>query len=68
MWDLTVPGNNDHDFYVLPVQAGIGHTYYVKTGYTAVLAHNCGESPNDRSGQDFTDKGRQQVRSERGCE
>jgi hypothetical protein len=18
MWDLTVPGNNDHDFYVLP--------------------------------------------------
>ena len=22
MWDLTVPGNNDHDFYVLPAQAG----------------------------------------------
>jgi hypothetical protein len=22
MWDLTVPGNNDHDFYVLPAQSG----------------------------------------------
>jgi RHS repeat-associated protein len=30
MWDLTVPGNNDHDFYVV---AGDG---------TAVLVHNCG--------------------------
>jgi len=29
MWDLTVPGNNDHDFYV-----GIATT--------AVLVHNCG--------------------------
>jgi hypothetical protein len=19
MWDLTVPGNNDHDFYVVPL-------------------------------------------------
>jgi hypothetical protein len=27
MWDLTVPGNNDHDFYVL-------------AGYTPVLVHN----------------------------
>ena len=27
MWDLTVPGNNDHDFYVQP-------------GATAVLVHN----------------------------
>jgi RHS repeat-associated protein len=33
MWDLTVPGNNDHDFYV---QAGDG----------AVLVHNCGEVPD----------------------
>jgi hypothetical protein len=22
MWDLTVPGNNDHDFYVIPAQSG----------------------------------------------
>ena len=29
MWDLTVPGNNDHDFYVV-------------AGGTAVLVHNCG--------------------------
>jgi hypothetical protein len=27
MWDLTVPGNNDHDFYVIP-------------GATSVLVHN----------------------------
>jgi len=29
MWDLTVPGNNDHDFYVV-------------TTAVAVLVHNCG--------------------------
>jgi hypothetical protein len=29
MWDLTVPGNNDHDFYVT-------------AGSAAVLVHNCG--------------------------
>jgi hypothetical protein len=28
MWDLTVPGNNDHDFYVV-------------VAATAVLVHNC---------------------------
>jgi len=28
MWDLTVPGNNDHDFYVAAAA-------------TAVLVHNC---------------------------
>jgi hypothetical protein len=28
MWDLTVPGNNDHDFYV------------VASGSTAILVHN----------------------------
>jgi hypothetical protein len=28
MWDLTVPGNNDHDFYVA-------------VAATAVLVHNC---------------------------
>jgi hypothetical protein len=31
MWDLTVPGNNDHDFYVATVGTS-----------TAVLVHNCG--------------------------
>ena len=30
MWDLTVPGNNDHDFYVA-------------VAATAVLVHNCGD-------------------------
>ncbi|HEV3380095.1 MAG TPA: LamG-like jellyroll fold domain-containing protein [Trebonia sp.] len=29
MWDLTVPGNDDHDFYV-------------QSGSTGVLVHNCG--------------------------
>jgi Colicin E5 ribonuclease domain len=29
MWDLTVPGNNDHDFYVA-------------VAATAVVVHNCG--------------------------
>jgi len=28
MWDLTVPGNNDHDFYIAVATA-------------AVLVHNC---------------------------
>jgi hypothetical protein len=35
MWDLTVPGNNDHDFYV-------------QTAGTAVLVHNC--SPGEITG------------------
>jgi hypothetical protein len=30
MWDLTVPGNNDYDFYVA-------------VAATAVLVHNCGD-------------------------
>jgi hypothetical protein len=31
MWDLTIPGNNDHDFYVLTVA----------DADAAVLVHNC---------------------------
>ncbi len=31
MWDLTVPGNNDHDFYI-------------NTSVATVLVHNCGDS------------------------
>ncbi len=45
MWDLTVPGNNDHDFYVLPT-AGVAavshHTDYAEAGATPVLVHNAG--------------------------
>jgi hypothetical protein len=42
MWDLTVPGNNDHDFYVLPASANSGTHYQVdQAGVTAVLVHNC---------------------------
>ena len=44
MWDLTVPGNNDHDFYVLAGslrQLGTGrHTYHAVAGDTPVLVHN----------------------------
>jgi hypothetical protein len=29
MWDLTVPGNNDHDFYVLPASDNSGTRYHV---------------------------------------
>jgi hypothetical protein len=44
MWDLTVPGNNDHDFYVLtgnPDQPESSHrTHYAVAGNTPVLVHN----------------------------
>jgi hypothetical protein len=42
MWDLTVPGNNDHDFYVLPASTDGHHLDYVEAGNMAVLVHNCG--------------------------
>ena len=42
MWDLAVPGNNDHDFYILPAQTGSRHAYDVVAGNTPVLVHNCG--------------------------
>jgi hypothetical protein len=38
MWDLTVPGNNDHDFYV---QAGVAD----------ILVHNCDEPYLDEPGE-----------------
>jgi hypothetical protein len=46
MWDLTVPGNNDHDFYVLPAESdGTGQHYHVnQDGVTAVLVHNCDDA------------------------
>jgi hypothetical protein len=48
MWDLTIPGNGDHDFYVIagiPGQPGNSHhTYHVVAGGTPILVHNasCG--------------------------
>jgi hypothetical protein len=32
MWDLTIPGNNDHDFYVV----------LASSDTATVLVHNCG--------------------------
>jgi len=43
MWDLTIPGNNDHDFYVLGTagQAISGnYPHHVEADTTAVLVHN----------------------------
>jgi len=40
MWDLTVPGNNDHDFYVLPAVGDDQAGYGVVAGGTPVLVHN----------------------------
>ncbi|MGH3252502.1 MAG: RHS repeat-associated core domain-containing protein, partial [Trebonia sp.] len=42
MWDLTVPGNNDHDFYVLPARTGNSSADHVPGGGVPVLVHNCG--------------------------
>jgi hypothetical protein len=39
MWDLTVPGNNDHDFYVQPVD-GNGGEAYPGARSTPILVHN----------------------------
>ena len=50
MWDLTVPGNNDHDFYVLPAKPSSQRGYYSVAGDTAVLVHNtsgCGPVLSD---------------------
>jgi SCP1.201-like deaminase len=51
MWDLTVPGNNDHDFYVVAgtsIQGSGHHMYHVVAGNTPVLVHNDNPvTPND---------------------
>jgi hypothetical protein len=61
MWDLTVPGNNDHDFYVIPAQtSGGGNTYAEATGTEAVLVHNddrCGISRAEAKAQALADAG-----------
>jgi RHS repeat-associated protein len=60
MWDLTVPGDNDHDFYVGATSASHSrnsHTYDVVAGETPVLVHNasgpgCGDPlPTQTIGQ-----------------
>jgi hypothetical protein len=38
MWDLTVPGNNDHDFYVLAVASHVVGN--IGPEATAILVHN----------------------------
>jgi hypothetical protein len=43
MWDLTVPGNNDHDFYVLPGDSEGAYYHVDERGVTAVLVHNNNE-------------------------
>ena len=40
MWDLTVPGNNDHDFYVEP--APVLPLAQARSVPVPVLVHNCG--------------------------
>jgi hypothetical protein len=42
MWDLTVPGNNDHDFYVVTTAGGNPPALNADAGSTAVLVHNEG--------------------------
>jgi hypothetical protein len=40
MWDLTVPGNNDHDFYVLPAQVASQRIDDVLADNVPILVHN----------------------------
>ena len=53
MWDLTVPGNNDHDFYVASASSNQNNNrlpYYGSVGITFVLVHNedgCLPGPGD---------------------
>lgn len=58
MWDLTVPGNYDHDFYVLPAQTSSHHTYHVVAGDTPVLVHNCGKNQGVYIFDDLADPGK----------
>lgn len=46
MWDLTVPGNNDHDFYVMPADGDISPYYHVgRDSVIPLLVHNCVVNP-----------------------
>jgi hypothetical protein len=46
MWDLTVPGNNDHDFYVVAHPADTSRTHSYDEGGTPVLVHNTNDCEN----------------------
>ena len=41
MWDLTVPGNNDHDFYVVTGVTDGRQARDLAAGSTPILVHNC---------------------------
>jgi RHS repeat-associated protein len=58
MWDLTVPGNNDHDFYVL-AEPGRGNAAAYGSAIigTPVLVHNC----DPFEGTSYTSKVRAQM-------
>jgi hypothetical protein len=40
MWDLSIPGGNDHDFYVLPGDSEGAYYHSDEHGVAAVLVHN----------------------------
>jgi RHS repeat-associated protein len=46
MWDLTIPGNGDHDFYVdvAPDMAGANESGNSAPGSLSVLVHNCSKT------------------------
>jgi hypothetical protein len=68
MWDLTVPGNDDHDFYVVPAPSDGGHeTYHVEAEGASILAHNAGGLcptnglPRGRMGESATHEAHQKA-------
>jgi len=61
MWDLTVPGNNDHDFYVLTAVVGSVRTGNITSDGVPVLVHNCGTNP--LQGTTYTQKVLAQIES-----
>jgi hypothetical protein len=43
MWDLTVPGGGDHDFYILAERDPASRAFDVAGRGTLVLVHNCND-------------------------
>ena len=39
MWDLAIPGDNDHDFYVAADESNQG-AYHIAAGGVLLLVHN----------------------------
>jgi hypothetical protein len=63
MWDLTVPGNDDHDFYVVAEPGrGYGTAYSGARIGTPVLVHNCDSFEGTR----YTSKVQTQMSKVRG--